>query len=365
MRMNRDMLMNFVRHHYEDMNGYVSAGMEAEKGQDIAYMNANESPFPLPGLEAYNRYPQPQPKALLKAYSKAYHVDPDQIFMTRGADESISILTRVFCEPHVDGVINTPPTFGMYGVNSNLIPANLFSVPLIRDMQRRFQLDKSTIIETALNDHHNVKLIYLCSPNNPTANSLSRDDMLEICSAVENRAAVVVDETYAEFARAGSLSDVMGDYPNLLLLRTLSKSYGIAGIRMGVTLCADTDFITFLKTKAMDAYPLPQPSVDIALKALSMQEEVKEMRRKMLSERDRLMDGFTKSDHVIHVYDSDANFFLVEMSRAHDFWQFCKDNGIFLRDFSTKSHTENCLRVSPGTVEQNDKLLEILNDFQP
>ncbi|MGB0720573.1 MAG: aminotransferase class I/II-fold pyridoxal phosphate-dependent enzyme, partial [Bdellovibrionales bacterium] len=260
-------IQSLIRPHYLDLQGYVSAGMEAEKSADIIFLNANENPFELPGLEGFNRYPKPQPPELALAYANAYGVSPDQIIMTRGADEAIVILTKLFCEPDRDSVLVCPPTFGMYGVDARAMPAGVVEVPLIK-ADGIFKLDVQNIIEKATPNTQyptpQVKLVYICSPNNPTGNSFDHVDILGLAAALEGKAIVIVDETYAEFSDQGSLCEDLESAPNMIILRTLSKSYAFAGMRMGCFISGDTDFIALCKSKALDAYPLPQASIEAA-----------------------------------------------------------------------------------------------------
>ena len=359
-------LKNLIRPHYIDLQGYVSAGMESDKTADKVFMNANENPYELPGLDRFNRYPEPQPKALADAYANAYGVEANQIVMTRGADEAIVILTKLFCQPHKDSVIICPPTFGMYGVNANATPANLIEVPL-KKVHDTFQLDKEAIIKAAYNPDNAVKLAYICSPNNPTANSFSHEDILEIVSELEGQTIVILDETYAEFSREGSLTSALVDHPNLIILRTLSKSYSMAGMRMGCFITHDREFVALVKSKALDAYPLPHASVDAALHVLSdeVREIAKDNIQTLLDERDRVKTELRSRNKIKHVYPSDANFLFVEMDHASEFIQFCTENDVILRDFSSKPGTENCIRISIGTPDQNDLVLKLLNDFVP
>ena len=356
-------LKNLLRPHYRDLKGYVSAGMESDKTAEKIFLNANENPFELPGLEGFNRYPEPQPKALAKAYAKAYDVEPEQIVMTRGADEAIVILTKLFCEPHKDGVLICPPTFGMYGVNAHAMPAKLIEVPLIRE-DKTFRLDKDTIIEKAKDEA--VKLVYLCSPNNPTANSFDKTGILEIIEALKNEAVVILDETYAEFSKQVSLTTELENHPNLIILRTLSKSYSMAGMRMGCFLNADEDFIALAKSKAIDAYPLPVAGVEAALHVLSsdIQKQAQANIKTLLAERDRMAEALKASNKIEYVFESDANFILVEMQGAADFIAHAAKHNVILRDFSSKPGTENCIRISIGTPEQNDLVLKLLNEFE-
>ncbi len=355
-------LEKLIRPHYIELQGYVSAGMEAGKDESKIFLNANENPFELPGLEGFNRYPEPQPPALAEAYARAYGVDADQIVMTRGADEALVILTKLFCEPHKDAVLICPPTFGMYGVDARAMPAGVVEVPLVKE-DGTYTLDREGIIKAAKDDA--VKIVYICSPNNPTGNSFDHVEILAIAAALEGDAIVIVDETYAEFSEAGSLCEDLEEMPNVIILRTLSKSYAFAGMRMGCFISGDRDFVALVKSKALDAYPLPRASIEAAFHVLSPEISAiaAENRAKLLEERDRVMEAFKASDQVVRMYPTDANFFLVEMKDAKGFWEYCNERNLILRDFSAKPLTENCLRISAGTPEENDKLLGMLGDF--
>lgn len=346
------------------MEGYSSAGMEAGKSADKIYLNANENPYELPGLEGLNRYPEPQPVALLEAYAQNYGVENSQVVMTRGADEALVVLTKVFCEPHQDQILINPPTFGMYAVDALSMPSGVVNVPLVK-RNGTFELDAAAIVKDACDPEHHVKVVFLCSPNNPTGGSFSHEVISEICEAVEGHAVVILDETYAEFSEQGSMVADLESTPNLIILRTLSKSYSFAGMRMGCMLCADKDFINLVKTKVLDAYPLPRLSIEAAFHVLSP--EIKDVAleniQKILTERKRVENALSEIDKVVHVYPSDANFLLFEMERAGEFCKFCAEHNIIIRDFSTKTGTENCLRLSIGLPEENDQVLDLLKTF--
>jgi len=324
-------IKNLLRPHYLELDGYVSAGMEVEKNDETIFLNANENPYPLPGLEGLNRYPKPQPLELALAYANTYGVEPDQIIMTRGAARSA--------------------------------PTDVIEVPLLKE-DGTFKLDQQSIIENA--SKLETKLVYICSPNNPSGTSFDHIDILGIAAALEGKAIVIVDETYAEFSTQGSICEDLESAPNIIVLRTLSKSYSFAGMRMGCFISSDKEFIQLVKTKALDAYPLPIASIEAAFHVLSpeIQAIAKDNIEKLLTERDRVIQAFNASDAVEYIYPTDANFFLVEMKDAKGFLNHCAKEKVILRDFSSKPQTENCLRISIGTEEENDKLLKLLNDFK-
>lgn len=357
-----DALYRHIREHFKILEGYSSAGMESGKSADKIYLNANENPYELPGLEGLNRYPEPQPMALREAYAQTYGVENSQVFMTRGADEALMILIKVFCEPHQDSIVISTPTFGVYSVDAKAMPCGVVDVPLIKK-DGAFELDKAGIIAAAKDQA--VKIVFICSPNNPTGNSFSHDEIAEICDEVEGEAVVILDETYAEFSKQGSMAEDLESTPNLIILRTLSKSYAFAGMRMGCVLCGDSEFIDLLRTKAMDAYPLPRLSIEAAFHVLSPEVKAlaQENIQKLIAERVRMETELAKSEHVVHIYESDANFLLIEFKDAKGFCDFAAKNNVIIRDFSSKAGTENCLRLSIGTPEQNDLVLELLKKF--
>ena len=370
-------LKNLLRPHYLKLEGYISAGMEETKSEDKIFLNANENPYALPRLEGLNRYPEPQAPALREAYARTYGVQSDQIVMTRGADEAITLLTKLFCEPHQDQILICPPTFGMYSVDAHSLPAGVVEVPLQKE-QGSFTLDKDGIIKSVLSSprqaqasldsgdtESSIKLVFLCSPNNPTGTSFPRNTISEICKALEGRAVVILDEAYTEFSNSGSMCDALSAAPNLIILRTLSKAYALAGMRMGCLIAADTDFTALIRAKALAAYPLPRASIEAALRALSpeISQIAKNNIAKIIAERKRMETALKQSPEITHIYPSDANFLLIEMKRANEFHAFAAENNMLLRNFSAQSHTENCLRLSIGTPEENDKLLQLLTTF--
>lgn len=347
-----------IRPHYRELQGYVSAGMEVEKNDSLIFMNANENPYALAGLEGFNRYPKPQPPELLSAYTQAYNVKPEHIVATRGADEAIVTLVKLFCEPGKDSIIINPPTFGMYGVDARAMPAPVIDIPLIKN-GNDFTLDKDNIIAQS----KNAKLIFICSPNNPTGTSFDHNVIAEICTATAGQSIIILDETYAEFSENGSMSNQLETLPNLIILRTLSKSYALAGMRMGCFLCGDKDFIALTKSKALDAYPLPHESIKAAIQAIAQKDEAMRNIATLIAERKRMQNALDKFDVIRTIFKSDANFLLLEMDRAADFIAYSKTQNVILRDFSSKPETKDCIRISISTPEQNNLVLELLEKF--
>ncbi|PCI55516.1 MAG: histidinol-phosphate transaminase [Alphaproteobacteria bacterium] len=360
-----DAIFKHIRDHYKTMEGYSSAGMLSGKDAAKTYLNANENPYPLPGLEELNRYPEPQPPTLLEAYAQTYGVEHTQVAMTRGADEALVVLTKTFCEPHKDQILISSPAFGMYAVDAQAMPSGVIDVPLIK-ADGTFTLDHEEIVKQAKAPENHIKLVFICSPNNPTGGSFSHELISEICEALEGHAVVILDEAYAEFSKAGSMTADLDSTPNLIILRTLSKAYSFAGMRMGCMLCGNENFISLIRTKVLDAYPLPRMSIEAAFHVLSpdLKPIVEENIQKILAERNRINEVLEQSDKITHIYPSDANFLLIEMDKAKEFCAFTAENNVILRDFSSQKGTENCLRLTIGTPEENDMVLDLLEKFE-
>lgn len=356
----KEEIKTLIRSHYLAMSGYVSAGMEKEKNADTIYLNANESPFSLPGLEGFNRYPEPYPTDLLNALAKTYDVDAQWIMPTRGSDEALSLLSKCFCEPHKDSIAIHSPTFGMYSVNAKSLPAAVHEIPLLED-KGEFSLDKKALIQS------NAKIIYLCSPNNPTANSFLQEDLLEIIEAKLGKSIIVLDEAYIEFSKQESFSSFLKQYPHLIILRTLSKAFSLAGIRLGCLISSDADFISFMKQKVGDIYPLPRPCIKAAITALSYADtQIQKNIDLILKERSRMEQNLKDISFIEHVYPSDTNFLLIKLieDEAQNFMSFAKEHNIFLRDFSQNPHTKNCIRITIGSIDENDAVIALMKKYK-
>ncbi len=351
-------LMSLIRPDLQDMTPYSSAGMEAGKAEDKIYLNANENPFANPGLDGLNRYPEPQPAALLEAMARTYGVEKDHIVASRGSDECIDLVVRLLCRPGQDSILVCPPTFGMYAVCARLQNAGVIEVPLL-ETDKGFVLDMGKILSRT-----DARIIFLCNPNNPTGGSFSLASITDICRAVAGRAAVVVDEAYIEFAAQKSMAPLVPGYPNLIVLRTLSKAYGLAGERIGCAICADMDFIKFMKG-AMPPYPVPRSTAAHAVTALAPANaaHIKSTIAALLAERERVAQGFRASPHVLNIFPSDSNFLLVRMRHPRPFIAHCAADNVIIRDRSAVPGIEGCVRVTIGTPEENRRLLKLLQTF--
>jgi histidinol-phosphate aminotransferase len=317
-------------------------------------MHANEMPWRAQGdntLAGLNRYPEPQPAALVERMSQLYAAPARNVLVGRGSDEAIDLLARAFCRAGEDKVVITPPTFGFYKVAARIQGADVIEVPLLRD---GFALDAGAVIEAG----RSAKIVFLCSPNNPTGNLLDEDAMLRVCTALAGRALVVLDEAYIEFSGRESWVSRLPDLPNLVLLRTLSKAYALAGARLG-TLIAGEDIVGLLK-RIIPPYAIPSSTVEevLALTEAPQRALAAARIRTLLEERVLMRERLERSAQVVRVYPSDANFLLVQCRDAAAFYAAGKSAGLIVRDFSTAPGLANCLRISIGTPEQNRRLLD-------
>jgi histidinol-phosphate aminotransferase len=342
------------------MKGYSSARMEASGGR--IFLNANESPWASAGDAAgrLNRYPDPQPSALRERLAALYGVPADALLVGRGSDEAIDLLTRAFCRAGVDGILVSPPTFGMYQVCAEIQGADVVKVPL--DAARGFALDVDAVLEAV---RYTTRIVYVCTPNNPTGGVVPREDVQRLAATLAGQAMVVVDEAYGEFADAPSFcADAARPGGNLAVLRTLSKAHALAGARIGV-LVADPDVIALCR-RIMAPYPLPQPCVEAAERALAPDAlaatrlRVAGLRR----ERVRMAAALAGLPRVVTVFPSEANFLTVRIAEAAAAYKALLARGIVLRDVSRYPGLEDCLRISIGTAAENDAVLEALSALE-
>lgn len=338
---------------------YSSARSTCEQAPTL--LDANESPFaPFPGdpsMQGLNRYPEPQPKSLRLKLAELYGVESSQLFLGRGADDAIDALVRVFCEPGTDGVLTCPPTYGVYEVAAAIQGARRTAVPY-RRQRLGFELDLQGILAQP------EKLIFLCSPNNPTGHCLPHAQLTELCDALARCSVVVLDEAYVEFAKASSAAALVCQHPNLVVLRTLSKAWALAGARCGVAI-AQTP-ITDLMHKVRAPYPLCTPAIRLVERALTAEGHAvcRERIATTLAERARLAAALSHAAAVTFVFASEANFLLIETKDAAAVIRACGQKGVIVRDRSTQYGLEGCIRVSVGTAAENDRLLEAIGEVE-
>lgn len=324
-------------------------------GNGDVWLNANEFPTAVPftlSQQTLNRYPECQPKAVIENYAAYAGVKPEQVLVSRGADEGIELLVRAFCEPGRDAVLFCPPTYGMYSVSAETIGVECRTVPAKAD----WQLDIPAIADSLTN----VKVVYVCSPNNPTGQIINPQDFRTLLEMTRDKALVVADEAYIEFCPQATLAGWLAEYPNLVILRTLSKAFALAGLRCGFTL-ANEEVIALLM-KVIAPYPLSTPVADIAAQALSPQgiAAMRERVAQILNERQYLVDALRTIDCVEQVFDSETNYVLVRIKASSRVFKSLWDQGIILRDQNKQPSLSNCLRITIGTREESQRVIDAL-----
>lgn len=300
-----------------------------------------------------NRYPDPHQSAVKEKLSKIKGVPPQNIFLGNGSDEVIDLLYRVFCNPGKDNVILVPPTYGMYEVSANINDVEVRKVSLTAE----FQLNIEGISEAA---DDNTKLIFLCSPNNPTGNSLERADIEVVLNNFEGL--VIIDEAYINYSRQHSFIGELTEYPNLVVMQTLSKAWGMAGARVGMAFASE-EIISVLN-KIKPPYNVGSPSQQLALEALENVELVNQWIRTTVDERQKLVAELGKIPFVKKIYPSDANFLLVKVDDPHGVYDYLVYHGIIVRDRSRVTLCEGCLRITVGTPDENVRLIRTLAGMQ-
>ena len=343
---------SLVRNNIKKLSPYSSARDEFS-GKASVYLDANENALGSPLLKWYNRYPDPMQWKLKEKIAFIKKVFVDQIFLGNGSDEPIDTLMRCFCEPGLDEMIIMPPTYGMYEVNASINNIAIKKVPLTT----QFQIDLEQL-ESAIQP--NTKIIWICSPNNPTANSIDRQSIEMVLNNFDGL--VVVDEAYINFSRQQSFVADLADYPNLVVLQTLSKAWGLAGLRIGMAFTSKEIVGYMNKVKA--PYNLSEPVQELAMKALEEVGQVNDMIKELVSMRTQLEDDLAQIDEVVIVYPSDANFLLVKFKHSIEMYNHLLANEIVVRDRSNVQYCEGCLRVTVGTQEENNALISAIKTFK-
>lgn len=343
---------NIIRENIKNLTPYSSARDEF-KGEASVYLDANENAYGSPLDKQYNRYPDPLQYKVKKRLSEIKGVPPRNIFLGNGSDEAIDILFRSFCDPGVDNVILVPPTYGMYEVSANINDIEARKVLLTEE----YQLNLEGIAE-AIDGH--TKLIFICSPNNPTGNSINRDDIETLLANFNGL--VVIDEAYINFSRQKTFIQELTEYANLVVLQTLSKAWGLAGLRVGMAFASEE--IIEVMNKVKPPYNINEASQELALKALDNVSLVNVWIKEILEQRDRLVLNLKHFDFVLDIYPSDANFILVKTTNPKGIYNFLVERGIIVRDRSKIDLCEGSLRITVGTPEENDVLLKTLQDYK-
>ena len=339
---------NLVRKSISILKPY-SCARDEFKGEASVYLDANESPYNSP----YNRYPDPLQWKLKEKIAQIKRVLPEQIMIGNGSDEPIDLVFRIFCEPRIDNVVAIEPTYGMYKVCADINDVEYKKASLNED----FTLNSERVLQTI---DQQTKIVFLCSPNNPSGNLLNRAEMLKI---VENfNGIVVIDEAYVDFSSEKSWIDDLGKYPNIIVLQTFSKAWGLASVRCGLAFASPEIIGLFNKVKY--PYNINRLTQNFVLEQLDKEDEKKEWVCLLLEQRTPLIEALQKLPIVEKVYPSDANFLLVKVNDANGIYQKLISEGIVVRNRNSISLCGDCIRITIGTKEENACLLNALNELK-
>ena len=341
---------NLTRENVKSMKPYSSARDEFEDFDtaDMIFLDANENPF----QNGVNRYPDPQQSSVKAVLAKQRNVNPNQILLGNGSDEVLDLIFRAFCEPKIDNIISLPPTYGMYGVLANINAVENREVLLSNDFQP--QVEK--ILETV---DENTKIIFLCSPNNPTANSFSTESVVKL---LENfKGLIVIDEAYIDFSDKESWLAKINEYPNLVITQTLSKAYGLAGIRLGI--CYGSAAVISVLNKIKPPYNVNELTQLRALERLSDPEKIKSEITSIIAQREELLKVLVDVKFVEKIFPTEANFILIKVDDANKRYDELIAKGIVIRNRTTQPLCENTLRLTIGTEEENKILIKALKNI--
>ncbi|PKF63609.1 histidinol-phosphate transaminase [Psychromonas sp. psych-6C06] len=363
-------IKHLARKNIQALTPYLSARRIGGNGD--VWLNANEAPdcseYQL-DCSHLNRYPEFQPPALIEAYAKyASHygaqIDNAQVLTSRGADESIEILIRTFCDPSTeskqgDSILICPPTYGMYVISAETCGVQVDEVAL----DANFDVDYKAVEEAVNAPQSQIKIVFLCAPNNPTGNMLDKAKLAKLLTATKGKALIVADEAYIEFCPELSQADLIQEHENLVITRTLSKAFALASIRCGFTLAQRS--VIEMMSKVIAPYPVPDPVAQIATQALSEQglEVMRERVAILNNNRMVLANALQQLDCVTEVFPATGNFVLARFNDSQKIWQAFTENGIIMRDFSAKNRLKNCIRISIGNVDEMQATLKTLNSL--
>ena len=336
---------NLVRDNIKALNPYSSARDEFKGAADV-FLDANENPF-----GTLNRYPDPQQKDIKQKLSAIKKVETNQIFVGNGSDEVIDLAFRIFCEPGKDKVLTFSPTYGMYDVSANINNIEVISQPLIND----FQISLNQLQPYL--DFEDIKIIFICSPNNPTGNNINPEDIEYVLENFEG--IVVVDEAYIDFSAQSSFIKNINKYNNLIVSQTFSKAWGLAGVRVGVAYASEE--IIKLYNRVKPPYNVSTLNQEAVLKSLNNVEVVTKNIQTILDERTKLKEALSKLSIVKKIHPTDANFLLVEVDDANKTYQYLIEEKVIIRNRSMQ--VDNCVRITLGTSEENKQLIKVLNEI--
>ena len=364
-------LDNLIRENIKNLKPYSSARHEFT-GKASVFLDANENAFgsPLPsafgvpeqsernersslGVRSYNRYPDPLQWQLKFQLARIKGVPAENIFIGNGSDEVIDLAYRIFCDPQKDNVIICPPTYGMYQVSANINDVAIKKINLTTD----FQLDVEGILNAT---DSNTKLLFICSPNNPTGNNMNRGDVEMLLNNF--RGIIIIDEAYINYSKQKTFIQELTEYPNLIVMQTLSKAWGLAALRLG--LCFASMDIIDIFNRVKPPYNINEASQQLALEALQNTQLVNDWIKSVVHQKEALVNGLHKLAFVKTIYPTDANFLLVKVTDADGLYQYLANNEIVVRNRTKEILCDNCLRITIGTPAENEKLLSTLKKYQ-
>ena len=343
------MFEKLLRPHIVSLAPYSSARDEYSGSEGI-FLDANENPIGSVTAAMYNRYPDPYQHKIKKLLAPIKKVQPENIFLGNGSDEAIDLLIRAFCEPHHDSILILPPTYGMYEVSANINAVKVIKVPL----DEQFQINVSAVKNAV---EASTKIIFLCSPNNPSGNLLNREHIVEILESFEG--IVLLDEAYIDFCPQASFLPFLEKYPNLVVLQTFSKAWGLAALRLGMAF-AHAELVGVLN-KIKPPYNINKTTQDLVADSLQYERFKNEMVERIVVQRNFLREKLSQLPFVEKIFPSDANFLLVRMQKAQEIFEYLLAEKIIVRN--RVKVVKDCLRISVGTTEENQILLEKLNNF--
>lgn len=345
-------LENLVRENIKSLQPYSSARDEF-KGEASVFLDANENGYGSPLDENFNRYPDPLQWQLKKELSKIKGIPSKNIFVGNGSDEVIDLAYRIFCEPRKSNVIICPPTYGMYKVCANINDVETKEVLLTNN----FHLNVEGILE-AIND--DTKLLFICSPNNPTGNNMNRSDIELLLNNFPG--IVLIDEAYINYSRQKTFLQELTEYENLIVMQTLSKAWGLAALRLGLAFASENIIDLFNKVKP--PYNINLSSQQLGIKALTGIEEVNENIKNTVEQRSVLQKQLTQFHFIQKIYPSDSNFLLIKTNDANNLYQYLTGRKIVVRNRSKEPLCDNCLRITIGTPKENEILIEALKNYK-
>jgi histidinol-phosphate aminotransferase len=346
-----DKIRQLIRPHILDLKPYSSARDEYS-GKEGIFLDANENPIGSTVGGDFNRYPDPYQKILKERIARIKKVNGEKIFLGNGSDEAIDLLIRLFCQPERDNIIILPPTYGMYSVSAHINNVAIKEVPLAEN----FQIDLKAVLSAA---DKRTKIIFICSPNNPTGNLIEEKSIISLLEQFNG--IVVVDEAYIDFVKDKSLIRHLGKYRNLVILQTLSKAWGLAGLRLGIAFALEGIIEYLSKIKA--PYNVNSSTQELTLKALENEAAKNKMVKEIIAQRELLVTRLKELDIAEEIYPSDANFILVKFEEPRKVYQYLLDEKIIVRDRSNVHLCHGCLRITVGTAWENNKLAECLKKF--